>query len=93
MDDDFLLDFSESIDDDSTSLPLKFAEQLLISNEDWDRTMKVLKAFEKNVEILADPFFKEFRKLGINLFLKSTSGSFYGGLESRTDYVKYNEIK
>merc|ERR1712110_1273478 len=86
---DGLLGF-EHEDDEEESFPSDLAQACMITEEEWNSTNKVLRALAAQPDLLQHPFLKSFRTMGIELFLKNTS-SFYGGAESRKDYVTRKE--
>ena len=86
MEEDAFIDLELDFDDEECSLPLHLQKSLGITNEEYLTTIKVLEHFQNNADVLQDHFLKSFRKLGIDVFLKSTGGSFYDGSESMDQY-------
>ena len=89
----FGMEFEEDEAAEAFMLPVHICEKFNITNEEYQTTVKVLEAFKGQAEVLQDSFFKAFRSLGINVFLKSTTSEFYGGLESREKYTRRKERK
>ena len=60
------------------------------TEEEWNSANKVLQALSSQPDLLQHSYLKSFRTLGMDLFLKNNP-SFYGGAESRKDYVLQKE--